>query len=394
MAKRSSILISGWRMLPHSYALVNQFQCLELLRRPELQLYFEDLPYYNPQWQPVRGVFPATDEQAILTIPTMPAGMTPDAELRIVYPYDLIRPPRSRRTCTFGTAEYRVVPPQDIADRTPLAQAHLLHDRGIVILTPSNWSRAGFIHSGADPNRVAVVPHGVDMSIFHAPTREQRAAVRGELGVEQDEFVFLVVGAMTDNKNLPMILRTFASVLGRYPRARLLLKGLDGLYPSQQLVADTIRQTLGRQANAQFASRLIYLGRTMTFNRMASLYHASDCYLSPYLAEGFNMPALEAAACGLPLICTAGGPTDDFVTDAFAHRIRSQVSTLPQASSGLGVEAFALLPDEPHLQQLAHAVIEDQAFRTQASKEGPAHVAAHFTWKHVVDKLLAVLLPQ
>jgi hypothetical protein len=58
------------------------------------------------------------------------------------------------------------------------------------------------------------------------------------------------------------------------------------------------------------------------------------------------------------------------------------------------VEAFALLPDEPHLQQLAHAVIEDQAFRTQASKEGPAHVAAHFTWKHVVDKLLAVLLPQ
>ena len=138
MAKRSSILISGWRMLPHSYALVTQFQCLELLRRPELQLYFEDLPYYNPQWQPVRGVFPATDEQAILPIPTMPAGMTPDAELRIVYPYDLIRPPRGRRTCTFGTAEYRVVPPQDIADRTPLAQAHLLHDRGIVILTRSS----------------------------------------------------------------------------------------------------------------------------------------------------------------------------------------------------------------------------------------------------------------
>ena len=57
--------------------------------------------------------------------------------------------------------------------------------------------------SGADPNRVAIVPHGVDMSIFHAPTREQRTAVRGELGVEQDQFVFLVVGAMTDNKNLP-----------------------------------------------------------------------------------------------------------------------------------------------------------------------------------------------
>jgi hypothetical protein len=106
------------------------------------------------------------------------------------YPYDLIRPPRARRTCTFGTAEYRVVPPQDIADRTPLAQAHLLHDRGIVILTPSNWSRR-WIHSQRRAIRIAwrSFPHGVDtVDLPRRPTREQRTAVRGELGVEQDEF--------------------------------------------------------------------------------------------------------------------------------------------------------------------------------------------------------------
>ena len=135
-----------------------------------------------------------------------------------------------------------------------------------------------------------------------------------------------------------MILRTFASASAGICWLAA-VKGLDGSVrhrtPRPRDPAD-----VGGRQRASFASRLIYFGRPMPFNRMVSLYHASDCYLSPYLAEGFNMPALEAAACGLPLICTAGGPTDDFVTDAFAHRIRSQVSTVPQASSGLGGGSF------------------------------------------------------
>jgi glycosyltransferase involved in cell wall biosynthesis len=121
---------------------------------------------------------------------------------------------------------------------------------------------------------------------------------------------------------------------------------------------------------------------------MASLYHSADCYVSPYLAEGFNLPALEAAACGLPIICTAGGPTDDFTTDAFAWRIRSRQTPLVEA----GTQMTALLPEAQHLEQLMHEVVVDDAFRKQALMAGPAHVAAHFTWKHVVDKLLTVLL--
>ena len=46
---------------------------------------------------------------------------------------------------------------------------------------------------------------------------------------------------------------------------------------------------------------------------MAALYNLADAYVTPYHAEAFNMPALEAAACGVPLIVPRGGPTDDFV---------------------------------------------------------------------------------
>ena len=47
--------------------------------------------------------------------------------------------------------------------------------------------------------------------------------------------------------------------------------------------------------------------------QMAALYNLADAYVTPYHAEAFNMPALEAAACGVPLIVPRGGPTDDFV---------------------------------------------------------------------------------
>src|SRR6266545_5101319 len=51
------ILIEGWRFLPHSYAVVNAFQILELLRRPGIELYHHDQPYYNAMWRKTVGLF-------------------------------------------------------------------------------------------------------------------------------------------------------------------------------------------------------------------------------------------------------------------------------------------------------------------------------------------------
>ena len=54
---------------------------------------------------------------------------------------------------------------------------------------------------------------------------------------------------------------------------------------------------------------------------MAALYRACDVLVHPYRGEGFAMPVLEAMACGLPAIVTAGGPTDEFLPDDAGWRI-------------------------------------------------------------------------
>ena len=93
-----SILISGWRGLPHSYAMATQYQCLELLRRDDVRLYFEDRPFPDAAWQRVTGLFSPEEEKALADIPGLPSVVVPDVEFRIGFPYDVVSPPLAAST--------------------------------------------------------------------------------------------------------------------------------------------------------------------------------------------------------------------------------------------------------------------------------------------------------
>lgn len=369
--------------------MVNQYQCLELLRREDIRLYFEDRPFADPVWQRATGLFSPENEQALANIPSLSSDFIPDVEFRIAFPYDLVSPPRARRTFVFGTSEYQFVSPDYISEGVPLAEAHALHNGAMTIVTPSNWSRDGFVSSGADPERVVVVPHGVDASFFYPPLIEQRSSAREKYNIGDGEFVFLNVGAMTGNKNVAMLLRSFAAVLKEHPNAKLFLKGIDALFPSKTLFMTAALQTLAGEDAALALPRVVYVGGSLSDAEMREIYHTADCYVSPYSAEGFNLPVLEAAATGLPIICTSGGPTDDFTTDDFARRVNSS-----RVSNDVnGTVANSLLPDEDHLRQLMHDVLVDDEFRRRARESGPGFVANGLTWRHVVDRLLAIFFP-
>jgi glycosyltransferase involved in cell wall biosynthesis len=380
-----SLIVEGWRFVPHSYAIVNQWQLLALSRRPDVRLKIVDLPLLSKRWKQETGLFEAPDEECLQKLEIATAQDRADVTLRIAFPFDFSQS-RSPLTAVFGTCEHQTIR----KDQLPEIEAYerlQKHPPGedIKAITPSNWSAEGFYNAGFRPEQVIVVPHGVDVETFR-PMPELRAPIREKISIPDDSFVFLSVGAMSGNKGMDLLFRAFAEVSRIYPNALLLLKGMDPLYKSRRFLHESM-QLLPPADRERIEKRMIYFGNSFHLKKMAQLYQAADAYVSPYRAEGFNLPVLEAAASGVPIICTGKGATDDFVTEAFARKIDSK----KVSGRYEGQEVFRLDPSVEHLIVLMRAVIEERSWRATASNAGPAHVRANFTWDHVVDRLLRKL---
>jgi hypothetical protein len=118
---------------------------------------------------------------------------------------------------------------------------------------------------------------------------------------------------------------------------------------------------------------------------MAALYRACDVLAHPYRGEGFGMPVLEAMACGLPAVVTAGGPTDEFCPDDAVWRIRSSVAHFPEDRAGEFETAgrpWWLEPNPEHLAELLIEAVSDAEGRRRRG-EAAARAARELSWDAV-----------
>ena len=360
----AKIVVEGWRNIPHSYAMVNQFQLIELCDRPDIEIFHQDVPYLRPSWQPVTDLFNPIDTKKLQQI-SLPPNQTVDAILRMSIPYNL-KPGNAQKTCVFCTTEAGIVTQAMLSGIGAVSMPEALEHSDVTLMTPSRWSRQGFLRSGVHPNRVVVVPHGVDPNLYKPLPENERKALRKELSITNN-FVFLNIGILSDNKGIRPLLKAFATIVDRYPQARLLLKGADGLFESTKFLKTSAKAVLTEAEAEKVESRLAYIGKNLSNTEIVRLYQAADAYLSPYLAEGFNLPVLEAAACGLPVICTQGGPTDDFTRPEFALQISSQIKPMNIG----GETVFLLKPNLSHLIEQMEWAIAHPEFRLQGPRSCP-----------------------
>ena len=372
------LLIQGWRFIHHSYALVAQAHSLSLLRRGDVELRFQDLPFATPEWRPSRGILDPDDERALAELRGPDASFVPESTLR--FARNFTRPP-SGRVFVFDTPEFRALRPGVVRKLRAGAEAA---DR-VHMLVPSLWAAEAYLRFGIAPERVHVVPHGVDPHVLH-PDPLRRTETRQRLGVDES-FVFMSVGAMSQNKGIDLLLRAFARIAESHADARLVLKGADDLYVSRNSVQRAL-EALSTADREVAASRIVYLGDRRSARDMADLLRAADVYVSPYLAEGFNLPVLEAAACGVPVICTGGGATDDFTAPSYAWRIRSCTEVV---HTDMGFVGEVLQPDVDHLIELMRQAVRERDSARRMGAAGAAYVAQSFTWDRVTEQLADVL---
>lgn len=156
-----------------------------------------------------------------------------------------------------------------------------LHNRGDLTLVPSHQLGIDLMRRGY--RNIRVVARGVDTGLFNPGRRNE--ALRASWGVTQGDLVAAYVGRLAPEKNLDLVMASFAAMKRYVPRARLLLVG-DG----------PARRRLEREHPGH-----IYAGMRHGED-LASHYASADLFLFPSLTETYGNVTLEAMACGLPVV--------------------------------------------------------------------------------------------
>ena len=376
------LLIRGWRGINHSYALVNQYQIVELVRNKDVQLFHEDLPFISGNWSKQENGA-GFDEEATRLINGLPAhdGGPLDATYTISAPLELCNLPAARHA-TFAVTEFGLNADNFAPGATdPGAFTRDSH----MVVTPSRWARDKLVQAGMSAQGIHVIPHGVDPRIFFPQELEQRSASRRTIGLGDEHFAFLNIGGTFWNKGIDLLVLAFAQVLRDHPGARLLLKDNRKLYGITS--DDTIGKLMQRHpelVTQQVLAAITTIPGTLTLSQLASLYNAVDLYVSPYRAEGFNMPVLESMGCGLPVLVTAGGASDDFVTPEAGEFIPSRLIPVEQAEYPVGGAYM-----EPDLEGLTEHMLA--AVSKGRAAERPSKVGPELHWRGISDRLLALL---
>jgi glycosyltransferase involved in cell wall biosynthesis len=385
------VLVQGWLNLPHSYCIVNVYQILALLKIPNVEIHMDNIDKYRENWETIDlNLLVSPTEKSILeNLKEYDKDIEYDIIYRISFPLNisigLLSPCTS--IVLFYTCEFGFIEDGNFCNGSKSSSfldfLDKCKNRQILPITPSNWSSLPLKKENYEP---LVISHGVDVTKYY-PIKDSNylSEIRKRYNISKDSFVFLNIGAATGNKNIKGIIKAFYNTL-HLKDTILVLKGLEDLYNSESLIMGYIKELINskeidKQVWKKIKSRIIYIPDTFSYKEMNELYNMSNCYISPYIAEGFNLPVLESIACGKPVIITKGGPTDDFTNESVAKYINT---TAVKTFSG----QHLFIANELSIQEEMINVINDLEFQKQASDYGPKFVKNKYTWDIIAQQLV------
>lgn len=212
---------------------------------------------------------------------------------------------------------------------------------------------------GADPDRVDVVPPGVDTDVF--VPGDSRAA-RARFGLDDAETVIVFAGRIQPLKGPDVLLRAAAVLATRFPEQRwriVVVGGLSG-------VGRVGSHGLAELAAALGIAELVTFLPPQPRERLAEVFRAADVVAVPSYNESFGLVALEAQACGTPVVAAAVGGLRVAVQDGVTGVLVDGHAAEDWADALAGV-----VLDRPRRDHLAGAArVQAEKFSWDATAEG------------------------
>ncbi|TMR93271.1 glycosyltransferase family 4 protein [Nonomuraea basaltis] len=225
------------------------------------------------------------------------------------------------------------------------------------VIVPSKATRDELIRVlSADPTRIDVAYHGVDLAQFHPPSEDEirRAAMR--CGLHGQPYVAFL-GNLDPRKNVPNLIRGFAAAVKRLEKPPALVIG-GGVH--EEDVDAACREV-------EATVRVIRPGYLRAPD-LPGFLGGALVVAFPSLGEGFGLPVLEAMACGAPVLTTHRSSLPEVGGDAVAY-------TEPDADSIAAALAQLLASSERRRQLQEAGLARAREFTWDASAE--AHLSSY-----------------
>ena len=166
----------------------------------------------------------------------------------------------------------------------------------------------------ACPDTVHLVTPGVDL--YNFTPGAGRAAARKVIGIEADTHVIIFVGRIQPHKGPEILIRTIAEMVSHSPHLRpklrvFIIGGASGINGSE---VERLKELVNWLNIADVISFLPPVPRT----ELPNWYRAADLVCVPSYSESFGLVALEAQACGTPVVATAVGGLRTAVADGIS----------------------------------------------------------------------------
>jgi glycosyltransferase involved in cell wall biosynthesis len=233
------------------------------------------------------------------------------------------------------------------------------------LITVSDYSRAGILQRfPVDPARVFVVGEAAD-PVFRelaspSPGPRLRAA-----GVDESRRMIVYLGGFSPHKNLQPLVAAFSRIAGREEFRDVLLV----------MVGDTSSDafysyfgTISAQVDALGLRKRVRFTGYLDDEDVVVLLNLASVLVLPSLMEGFGLPAVEAAACGCPVIATKASPLEGLLGEG-----------------GIYVE-----PRESEIGRALEWVLGSEDLRRTMGAAGLA-AAGRLTWEHAAGQMMEVI---
>lgn len=176
--------------------------------------------------------------------------------------------------------------------------------RAARVITVSDVCRLQIIeHFGVPPERVVRIYNGPGLAAEPIGVPEARALVT-DLGVDPMRKYVLAVGNLQPRKNLVRLIEAFNAIAPKCPDVDLVIVGAKHYRAADVLTA-----------GGEIGDRIRFTGY-VTDRQLAACYELAALFAFPSLFEGFGLPAIEAMAHGVPVVCSRAGALPEVCADA------------------------------------------------------------------------------